>query len=149
MGIFGGEVKQSASGAPIDTIIGQKARFKGEINTTGTLSISGEFEGKLVSSNEVIIGKGSKVTGSVAGGSVVVSGHVSGNIVASGALEITKSGRVHGDLVGGRIVIEEGAAYRGKVSVEAGAGAVDEADEEESEEEIEIIEEKLPAHTRL
>ncbi|MBN2057754.1 MAG: polymer-forming cytoskeletal protein [Candidatus Saganbacteria bacterium] len=148
MGIFGGEVKQSASGSPVDTIIGQKAKFKGEINTSGTLSISGEFEGRLVSSNEVIIGKGSKVTGNVAGGSVIVSGHVSGNITALGSLEITKSGRVHGDLAGGRIVIEEGAAYRGKVSVETGSGAIDEADEEAGDE-IEIIEEKLPVQTRL
>ncbi|MFH1684475.1 MAG: polymer-forming cytoskeletal protein, partial [Candidatus Margulisiibacteriota bacterium] len=69
---------------------------------------------------EVIIGKGSKVVGSVSGGSVIVSGTVEGNITAAQSLEIAKSGRVHGDLSGGRIIIEEGSSYRGKVRVESG-----------------------------
>ena len=87
--------------------------------------------------HEIIVGRNSKVTGGIDGGTVVVSGKVEGNISATQNLEITKSGRVHGDLSGGRIVIEEGASYRGKVSVQA-----TEEETEEEEEETEIVEEQ-------
>ena len=131
MGMFGGEKKSVMHGA-IDSVIGEKARFKGELTTPGAVSVNGEFEGKLSSEGEVIIGRGSKITGDVAGAHVVVSGKVNGNIVAAQSLEITKSGRVNGDLTGGRIIIEEGSSYRGRVRVETG----------KAEEEI-IIEERI------
>jgi cytoskeletal protein CcmA (bactofilin family) len=136
MGIFKGENKANNHGA-VDSIIGNKAKFKGEICSSGAISINGEFEGKLFADGEVIIAKGSQVTGDVRAGSVVVSGKVNGNISASQSLEITKSGKVHGDLQGGRIMIEDGASYRGKVSVEA--QAVEEEEIVEEEDEVEVV----------
>lgn len=140
MGLFGGDSGENVQHGAVDTIIGEKAKLKGEIQSSGSISVNGEFEGKLETKGDLIIGRGSKVVGSVAGGSVVVSGKVDGNIVASSNLEITKSGKVHGDLVGGRIVIEEGASYRGKVSVQQGAEAVEEETEIVEEDEVEEIE---------
>ncbi len=130
MGLFGGENNETVHHGAVDTLIGEKAKFKGEMSSSGSINVSGEFEGKMDVKGELIIARGSKVTGSVAGGSVIVSGKVEGNIQAGVSLEITKSGKVHGDLVGGRIVIEDGASYRGKVTVRQGA-----------EDETEIIEE--------
>ncbi len=118
MGMFSGEGKPHNPGA-VDSLIGEKAKFKGEITTSGSISINGEFEGKLVSQGEVILGSNSKVSGTVQGGTVVVSGKVEGNIIAAQHLEITKSGKVNGDLTGGRIIIEDGASYRGRVKVQA------------------------------
>lgn len=129
MGMFSSDTK-SGQGA-VDSIIGEKAKFKGEIVSSGAININGEFEGKLFADGEVIIAKGSKVIGDVRAGSVVVSGKVDGNIVAGQSLEITKTGKVHGNLQGGRIVIEEGSSYRGKVSV-AGSEAEAEIVEEET-----------------
>lgn len=115
MAMFG-EKKPVDQGA-FDSIIGEKAKFKGELKTSGAVRINGEFEGKLSADGEVIISRGSKIVGDVQGGKVVVSGWVDGNIVSSHSLEITKSGKVHGDLTGGCIVVEEGAAYHGKVKI--------------------------------
>ncbi|MBU0671908.1 MAG: polymer-forming cytoskeletal protein [Candidatus Margulisbacteria bacterium] len=140
MGIFGGDDKQNVQAGAVDSIIGEKAKFKGELVSDGSVSLNGEFEGEIISKGEVIIGRGSKMVGSVKGGSVVVSGKVEGNIIASQSLEIAKSGKVHGDLAGGKIVIEEGASYRGKVSVSA-AGEAPEAEEIiEAEPEIAVAE---------
>jgi len=140
MGLFGGENNETVSHGAFDTIVGDKAKFKGEISSSGSISVNGGFEGKLETKGELIIGRGSKVTGSVAGGSVIVSGNVDGDIVAGSSLEITKSGRVNGDLVGGRIVIEDGASYRGRVTVHQGASAAEEATEIIEEDEVEEIE---------
>jgi cytoskeletal protein CcmA (bactofilin family) len=120
LGILGGGKKNMTHGA-VDSVIGEKAKFKGELTTTGSVSINGEFEGKLISSGEVIIGRGSKIAGDVQGANVIVSGKIEGNIVADQALEITKTGKVNGDLTGGKIIIEEGSSYHGRVRVEVGA----------------------------
>lgn len=118
MGIFSGE-KRTMEHHAVDTIIGEKAKFKGELSSSGSVSINGEFEGKLKTEGELIIARGSKVSGNVQGGSVIVSGRVDGNITASQSLEITKTSRVHGDLTGGKIIIEDGSSYCGRVRVEA------------------------------
>ena len=141
MGFFGIEKKEIMQEA-VDTIIGAKAKFKGELISSGAVSVNGEFEGKLSAEGDVIIARGSKVVGEVQGGSVVVSGRIDGNIFASQSLEITKNGRVHGDLVGGKIIIEEGSSYCGKVKVEAEQTEEKEQAQAEEEEVIEVVEEK-------
>ena len=103
----------------VDSLIGQGTRFKGEINTKGSLNVNGAFEGIIRGDGEVIVSSGGKVVGEIHGGSVIVSGRVDGNITAKDTLEIAKSGRVHGDLTGGKILIEEGSVYQGKVRVES------------------------------
>jgi len=103
-----------------DSIIGGNAKIKGELVTTGSVNVSGEFEGKIEANGEVIIASGGKVLGEVHGSSVIVSGRVDGNIKAKDNLEVTKTGRVHGDLIGGKIIIEEGSSYHGRVKVEPG-----------------------------
>lgn len=129
MAFFGIDMEKKAPNhGPVDTIIGNKAKIKGEISSSGGVSINGEFEGKIQVSGELILSPGSKVTGEIRGGHVIVSGKVEGNIVADHVLEIAKTGRVNGDLVGGKIVIEEGASYSGRVRVVG------------KEEEIEIVE---------
>lgn len=139
MGIFSGENKPQVAHGPVDSIIGSKAKFKGELISSGAVSVNGEFEGKISTKGEVIVARGSKVLGDIEAGSVIVSGKVNGNITADHQLEIAKTGRVHGDLVGGRITIEEGSSYRGRVKV---AGAKEEVEEDEVEEEqTEIVEE--------
>lgn len=131
MGMFSGDKKPATHGAA-DTIIGEKAKFRGEISTSGSLSIDGEFEGKISAAGEVIIAIGGKVVGDVQGGTVIVSGKIDGNISAAQELQITKNGRVHGDLAGGSIIIEEGSSYSGRVKV---VGVV--AEGEEKTEQIE------------
>lgn len=118
MALFGFDKKNITQGA-FDTIIGDRAKFRGELDAAGSVFISGEFEGKLNTSGEIIVAEGSKITGNIHGGSVVVSGDVDGDISAAHSLEITKTGRVQGALIGGRIVIQEGSQYSGRVNVES------------------------------
>ncbi len=114
----------------IDTIIGKKAHFKGELSTKGSVCVNGRLEGKINTDADLIIASGSKIVGNISGGNVVVSGNVEGNITAVHNLEIKKSGRVHGDLEGGRIVIEEGSSYRGRVKVKSTEPVIEESVEE-------------------
>ena len=139
MGVFSGDKSSISSGA-VDSVIGEKAKLKGELTTSGAVSVNGEFEGKLSSGGEVIISRGAKIVGDIEAINAVVSGKVDGNISATQSLEITKNGRVNGNLSGGKIIIEEGASYNGKVSVNSPT----EDTEEEVEEEI-LISQDIPA----
>lgn len=145
----GSEAKRGAIQEGMDSLIGQKAKFRGELTTKGSINISGDFEGSIRAEGEVVISGGGKITGEVFGGNVVVSGLVQGDITASQVLEITRSGRVHGDLTGGRIIIEEGSSYQGKVKVspistEAGAEGSDLASNDSGNESEFIPEEADP-----
>jgi cytoskeletal protein CcmA (bactofilin family) len=117
MGMFSGSEKSISAGA-VDSLIGEKAKFKGEIESSGSISVNGEFEGTITAQGEVILGVSSKIVGTVKAGNVVISGQVDGNVSATHSLEITKSGKVNGDLSGGRIIIDEGSSYHGRVQVQ-------------------------------
>ena len=104
----------------VDSIVGEHARFKGELVSRGSINVAGEFEGKIRADGEVLVSPTGKVIGEISGGNVIVTGRVDGDIVAKETLEVAKSGRVHGDLTGGRIIIDEGSVYHGRVKVESG-----------------------------
>ena len=144
MAIFAKEKKQ-INYEPVDSVVGEKAKFKGELSSSGAVSVNGEFEGVISAKGDVILSQGSRVVGNIQANNVVVSGKVDGDISAVQGLEILKSGKVNGDLVGARVSIEEGAVYCGKVTIQA-VEAQEEADkdalkEREKKAAIEIIEE--------
>jgi cytoskeletal protein CcmA (bactofilin family) len=120
MGMFSAAKRAPIIGSGMDSVIGENARLKGELVSKGSVNLAGEFEGAVKADGEVIVATSGKVVGELHGATVSVSGRVDGNIYARETLEICKTGRVNGDMTGGRIVIEEGAAYHGRVKVEAG-----------------------------
>ena len=118
MGILGPR-KKTTDYLGINSIIGDDTQIKGDIVTKGSIRMGGEFEGKIQAHGDVLIGEGSRVTGTISGAKVIVSGDVNGNISANGGLEITKTGKVFGDIVSDKLVVDEGAVYKGKVTLEA------------------------------
>ena len=117
MGILGSK-KKASDYIGVNSIIGDDTQVKGEIISKGSVRIGGEFEGKIQAHGDVLIGEGSSVTGSIAGARVTVSGDVNGNISANSGLEITKTGKVFGDIVSDKLIVDEGATYKGKVTLE-------------------------------
>lgn len=118
MGILGGR-KKAIDYVGINSIIGEDTQVKGEIVSKGSVRLGGEFEGKISAHGDVLIGEGSRVTGSVSGARVTVSGDVNGNIAANAGLEITKTGKVYGDIISDKLIVDEGAVYKGKVTLES------------------------------
>ncbi len=118
MGLFSGKRKPIDYGV-INSVIGPDAQVKGEIVTKGAIRVDGDFEGKLNAKGDVFVGDRSKIVGNLVGARIVVSGEVNGNIIAADGLEITRTGKVYGDITGDKLLIDEGAVYKGKVSMEA------------------------------
>ncbi len=114
-----GSRKKASDYMGINSIIGDDTQIKGEIITKGSIRMGGEFEGKIQAYGDILVGEGSRVTGTISGAKIIVSGDVNGNIFASGGLEITKKGKVVGDIVSDKLVVDEGAVYKGKATLES------------------------------
>jgi cytoskeletal protein CcmA (bactofilin family) len=131
MGMF--KKGKSIDHGVINSVIGRDATVKGEIMTKGAIRVDGEFEGRISAQGDIFLGEGSKIVGNLNGSRIVVSGEVNGNIVSSNGLEITRSGKVYGDVTGDKLVIDEGAIYKGKVTMEASSRKGSESPEGDAE----------------
>jgi len=95
------------------TVLGEKTRYSGKIDTDEPLLIQGSFEGEIKSSSEVEIGETGVVTAAITARQVVISGRVNGDCTASDKVEIRASGKLTGGIHAARIVIAEGAEFKG------------------------------------
>ena len=95
------------------TIMGERTRYTGKIDTDEPLLIQGQVDGEIKSSSEVEIGETGEVKASITARAIVISGGVTGDCAATDRLEIRASGRLHGSIRAARIVIADGAEFRG------------------------------------
>ena len=96
------------------TILGSNAVFKGELTFKDTLCIDGEFEGKLTTSDKLIVAEQGVVLANIEAGTVICRGKITGNIIASQKVEIYSTGKILGDVHTPALMIELGAVFNGK-----------------------------------
>ena len=95
------------------TVLGEKTRYVGKIDTDEPLLIHGPFEGDIKSSSEVEVGENGAVRATIAARSIIISGRVIGDCTATDKLEIRASGKLSGSIHAARIIISEGAEFKG------------------------------------
>ena len=96
------------------TVLGSNAVFKGELTFKGTLCIDWEFEGKLTTSDKLIVGEEGVVQANIEAGAVICKGKIRGNIIASQKVELHSTGKILGDVIAPALMIELGAVFNGK-----------------------------------
>ena len=96
------------------TVLGSNAVFKGELNFKHTLCIDGEFEGKLTTSDKLIVAEEGAVLADIEAGTVICKGKIRGNIIASQKVEIHSTGKILADVHTPALMIELGAVFKGK-----------------------------------
>lgn len=101
----------------IGTIVGEDTQIKGEIRSSGSLRIDGCLDGNADVGGEVYIGEKSAVKGNVSGKKIVVAGQVNGNVSSVESVEIRKNGKIFGDISGNTLIVNEGASYKGRVTM--------------------------------
>jgi len=97
------------------TVLGSNAVFKGELNFENTLCIDGEFEGKLTTSDKLIVAEEGTILADIEAGIVICKGKIRGNIIASQKLEIHSTGKIIGDVHTPALKVEVGAVMLGRV----------------------------------
>jgi cytoskeletal protein CcmA (bactofilin family) len=100
----------------IQTIIGQHAKFKGELNFEGVVRIDGNFEGMIRSTNNgtLIASEVAHITGEVDVPNLILHGTINGNVRVIENLKMSATGKLDGDVEYGVMSLSEGAWINGR-----------------------------------
>ena len=114
MGIFNKSNQQSSSTSNSTTVISDGTFIKGGIDTTGSVFCDGKFEGAILASNSLTIGKTGEVIGKVKVSTLTVSGLLDG-IIEAEDVTILETGKILGAMQYQNLVIEKMVFLKGKV----------------------------------
>jgi cytoskeletal protein CcmA (bactofilin family) len=113
---FGNKTAFSEDASTLDSLIGQRSSFKGELAFDGTVRIDGTFEGNIRSLKDgtLIVSESASVTGEVDVPNLVLHGNIRGNVRASKHLQIGPQGCLTGDVEYLVINLAEGGTVNGR-----------------------------------
>lgn len=111
--------KPDKMNASTENKIGEGSKFKGNITTTGSFVIDGEFEGTIRSSGQVIIGKSGVVNGDLTSVEVSIAGKMNGKLLVSELLSLKTTARVDGEVSTTKLAVEPGAIFNASCDMNA------------------------------
>jgi len=100
----------------LESLIGANSKFKGDIDTKGTLRIDGSMEGN-VNADWVILGEKACLKGDVTARGIIIAGRIDGNLRSKEIVEIKSKGQVSGDISTNKLTIIEGGMFDGRSSM--------------------------------
>ena len=100
----------------LESLIGAKSDFQGEVNVKGTLRIDGLIHGRL-NADCVILSETAVVQGDITAKKIIVAGKVEGNLRAQEMVEIKAKGRVLGEIFTNKLSVTEGGEFNGKIEM--------------------------------
>ena len=108
----------------IDTLIGQKTVFKGDLEFAGGLRVDGVVKGNVIATGDgnstLVLSELGEIEGNVTVPHVIVNGSVRGNIKSSGRVELQAKAQIHGDVHYRAVEMELGATINGNLVCDAG-----------------------------
>ncbi len=119
----------SGTGKPVDTIdtlIGQKTVFKGDLEFSGGLRVDGQVKGNIIAREEaenstLVLSELGQIEGNVDVPHVIVNGVIKGNIQSSGKVELQAKAQITGDVHYKAVEMELGATINGNLVCDSGA----------------------------
>lgn len=103
--------------AVVNSVIGEGAKFSGELELDGLVRIDGDFIGSIRRADKVLVGKNGRVKSSIKARVIVVAGSVVGDIYASESLEILSTAFVIGNVKSPSMLVESGSILHGLCEV--------------------------------
>ncbi|MFH0779000.1 MAG: polymer-forming cytoskeletal protein [Candidatus Eisenbacteria bacterium] len=115
--------KEGAAEGKLNCIIGGESAFRGEMSVRGSARIDGEFEGHVLASEALFVGKTGVVKADVEAKDVMIAGTLIGNLKGAERVELHSGAHVEGDIETRSLVVGEGVFFNGKCTM---AGEVQE-----------------------
>jgi cytoskeletal protein CcmA (bactofilin family) len=114
--------KKPLEAPQVGGMLGEGVSVEGTLVFTQTFRVDGEFKGKILRSDRLVVGEKGRVSGEVEVNSLVVYGKVEGAVRVKNSLEVHPSGRMKGDLemTAPALTVMEGGFIEGTVKL-AGA----------------------------
>ncbi len=121
----------------IDTLVGQKSVFKGDLEFSGGLRIDGKVKGNVIatddSSSTMVLSELGEVEGNVTVPHVIVNGTIKGNISSGGRVELQAKAQIIGDVHYRAVEVELGATVNGNLVCDPGTKSAHLAPVEDTE----------------
>lgn len=105
--------KTKPSQAQTMSLLSQGTKFTGNLEASSALRIDGEIEGDVISTDKIVTGINSIVTGSIEADEVIIGGIIYGSVNAKKILTLQATGKVEGDIRALEILIEKGGFFKG------------------------------------
>ena len=121
---------QKKEESPIKAYLGSDALFKGTLSFEGTVRIDGKFEGRVNTSDTLVVGETGDLQADIEAGTVICRGKMRGTIVASKKVEMHPSSKIVGDVQTPALSIELGAILDGNCNMTGSNKIVDLVKEE-------------------
>ena len=94
----------------VDASLQGNLTFKDAVN----LHINGNFEGRLETRGDLLIGERAVVRANIIGERIAVAGSVTGDLTAVTEIKLTASAKVNGNIQTPSLTIEKGATFQGQ-----------------------------------
>ncbi len=117
--------KRPSDAPQVGGMLGEGVSVEGTLTFNQTFRVDGEFKGKILRSDRLVVGEKGKVSGEVEVNTLVVFGRVEGSAKVKNAVEVHPKGRIVGDLemAAAALSVMEGGFIEGTVKLAAQAGA--------------------------
>jgi len=100
----------------LESLIGTRTDFQGEIVVKGTLRIDGLVQGR-VNADCVVLSETEVIKGEIQARKILVGGKVEGSLRAKEIIEIKATGKVQGDIFANKFSVTEGGEFNGKIEM--------------------------------
>lgn len=105
--------KTKPSQAQTMSLLSQGTKFTGNIQASAAMRIDGELQGDVISTDKIVTGINSVVTGSIEASEVIIGGTIHGSVHAKKMLTLLSTGKVEGDIHALSMLIEKGGFFKG------------------------------------
>jgi len=97
----------------ITAFLGRETEFEGNLAFKGIVRIDGRFKGEINTEGTLIVGETALIDSDIHASNVIISGEIRGNIVAGEKIEIIAPGKVFGDIEAPSVTINTGVVFEG------------------------------------
>ena len=104
----------------ITAFLGRDTEFEGSLSFKGMVRIDGRFKGEINTEGTLIVGETAVIDSDIYASNVIISGKIRGNIVAGEKIEILSPGKVFGDIEAPSVAINTGVIFEGNCRTQKG-----------------------------
>ena len=97
----------------ITAFLGRETEFEGNLAFKGIVRIDGRFKGEINTEGTLIVGETAVMDSDIHASNVIISGEIRGHIVAGEKIEILSPGKVFGDIEAPSVTINTGVIFEG------------------------------------
>ena len=118
--------KKPPEAEQVGGMLGEGVVIEGTLTFTHTFRIDGEFKGKILRSDRLVIGEKGRVNGEVDVNALVVYGRLEGTVKVKGHVEVHPKGRIIGDvqIASTSLSVMEGGFIEGSIKMGQPEGSI-------------------------